>query len=219
MAGGVAAAETKVVNADGASLSRHTGWARSSLVPAPPGRIVIRYGDCPRHPRFVACVQTWRPRTIFMRRGLANERAVFLHELGHVFDLTVMSRADRMEFKRLHGRRGAWFGGNDPPAEWFGDAYALCARRRAIARRPAPSVYEYAPTPYRHAASCRLIERSAKRLEPQRPKPVPPVVVEEQPPVQPAPAPAPAPPAQPQPQRWYPYTCLGFLTCYSRYPR
>jgi hypothetical protein len=93
---------------------------------------------------------------------------VFLHELGHVFDATVLVDSDRDEFKRIHGRQAVWFAGKESPREWFGDAYALCARKRAISRRPASLAYRYAPTPARHAATCRLIEQAGARSQQAR---------------------------------------------------
>jgi hypothetical protein len=40
------------------------------------------------------CVYTRRPRTIYVRPRLRDPRGVLLHELGHVFDLTVMNNRD-----------------------------------------------------------------------------------------------------------------------------
>lgn len=156
-------APTRIVGADGHVLKRHQAFVRAALVPAPPGRVMVRFSGCPRFPRFTGCVQMWRPRTIYLQRRLADERMVFLHELGHVFDKTVMLDADRAEFKRIQGRaaRVLWWVGANSPREWFADAYALCARKRSISRRPAASDSGYAPTPARHAASCRLIEAAA----------------------------------------------------------
>ncbi len=203
---------TTVVGADGQPLKRETGWAHGSAVPLPPGKITVRFADCPRYPRFDACVQSWRPRTIWMKPGLYGARAVFLHEVGHVFDMTVLRNGDRASFKRIHGHGSRWWRGAQPPAEWFADAYSLCARRRSLSKRPAVTNYGYAPTPARHAATCRLLGRIGKRLDgaplppPDPPAETPPVVTDI-----PTVAPAPSPP-----QQWKPYRCALILTCYGR---
>ena len=158
---------TRIVGADGHVLKRHQAFVRASLVAPPPGRVMVRFSGCPRFPRFTGCVQMWRPRTIYLQRRLADERMVFYHELGHVFDKTVLLDADRAEFKRIQGRAVGvfWWAGDRSPREWFADAYALCARKRSISRRPRPSDSGYAPTPARHAASCRLINEAAARTQ------------------------------------------------------
>jgi hypothetical protein len=36
-----------------------------------------------------------RPREVYLRRDVRDPHAVLLHELGHVYDLTVLSDRDR----------------------------------------------------------------------------------------------------------------------------
>ena len=106
----------------------------------------------------------WRPRTIYLQRRLADERMVFLHELGHVFDKTVMLDTDRAEFKRIHGRaaRRVLVGGGELPARMVRRRVrALRPQALDLAPGPASSDSGYAPTPARHEASCRLIEAAA----------------------------------------------------------
>ena len=174
---------------------------------------------CPLNPALAGCVLTRRPRVLYLRPSAHDQRRVLYHELGHVFDLTVLNMRERARFKRIVGiRRAGWFRGALPPAEWFGDGYALCAMRSRLHGRAHSTAYGYAPSPRAHARVCRLIRSAAKPHghRPKRPKNPPPVVeVAPPPPDQTGhggctlvdqlvtgctpPAPAPAPPAPPGP--------------------
>jgi hypothetical protein len=195
-------------------------WILRAKVPLPGGRIELRRVACPVSPLLAGCVYTARPRIVYMRPGLHEPRRILYHELGHVFDLTVLNMRERARFKRIVGiHRAGWFHGALPPAEWFGDGYALCAMRTRLRGRPHPTPYGYAPSPRAHARVCRLIRSAAKPhgRPPKRPKNLPPVVeVAPPPPDQtspggctlvdqllsgcaPAPPPPPAPPPSPVP--------------------
>jgi hypothetical protein len=161
----------------------HT-WILRAKVPLPSGRVRILRLPCPLNAAFAGCVYTARPRLVYMRPGLHEPRRILYHELGHVFDLTVLNNRERTDFKRIVGiRRAGWFQGGLPPAEWFGDGYALCAMHLRLHGRPRSSPYGYAPSPRAHARVCRLIRSAAKPHghRPKRPK-HPPPVVEVQPP-------------------------------------
>jgi hypothetical protein len=160
------------------------GWIQLSKAPLPSGRIQIGRIPCPLSASFAGCVYTRRPRVIYMRPSLQEPRRILYHELGHVFDLTVLNMRERARFKRIVGvRRSGWFRGALPPAEWFGDGYALCAIHLRLHERPRPTPYGYAPSPRAHARVCRLIRSAAKPhgRGPKRPK-NPPTVVEVPPP-------------------------------------
>ena len=159
-------------------------WIARSKVPLPSGRVQIRRLPCPLNAAFAGCVYTKHPRIVYMRPGLHEPRRILYHELGHVFDLTVLNMRERARFKRIVGiRRSGWFQGALPPAEWFGDGYALCAMRLRLQGRPRPTPYGYGPSPRAHARVCRLI-RSAANPHGRRPRPPknPPPVVEVAPP-------------------------------------
>ena len=162
----------------------HT-WIGRAKVPLPSGRIQIRRVACPLNASLAGCVYTRRPRVVYMRPSLHEPRRILYHELGHVFDLTVLNNRERVRFKHIVGiRRAGWFNGALPPAEWFGDGYALCAMRLHLHGRPRATPYGYAPSPRAHARVCRLI-RSAARPQgrrPKRPKHAPPVVEAQPPP-------------------------------------
>jgi len=154
-------------------------WIDRSKVPVPAGRIQIRRMPCPLDGSLAGCVYTRRPRVVYIRPGLHEPRRILLHELGHVFDLTVLNMRERTRFKRIIGiRRSGWFQGALPPAEWFGDGYAMCAVRLRLHRRAHPTPYGYAPSPRAHALVCRLIRSAAKPhgRRPKRPRNVPPVI-------------------------------------------
>jgi hypothetical protein len=196
-----------------------SSWARQAKVPLPPGRVQIRHVACPMGLAFAGCVFTARPRVLYLKPGLHQTRRVFLHELGHVFDLTVLNARERRRFKRIVGiHRSGWFLGGLPPAEWFADGYAACAMRLRLRGALTPTPYGYAPSKRRHARVCRLIVSAAKPggRPPKRPKNPPPVVEVAPPPPQQAqpsdgctlvdellsgctPPPPPPPPASPLP--------------------
>jgi hypothetical protein len=167
------------------------GWLHRAKAPLVRGRVQIVLRACPHHPTLAACVFSSRPRRIYMRRRLPAARRVLYHELGHVFDLTVLNGPERRRFKRImRMRRARWFGGRRMPAEWFADGYARCALGR---RMLAKSVYGYRPTRRQHRAVCRLIKRAARPRgsKPQRPSRPPPVLAPKPPP----------PPAEQPPQQ------------------
>ena len=174
-------------------------WVHQAKVPLVRGRIVIVRSACPRRPKFSACIHAKRPRRIYIRRDVRNVRKVLFHELGHAFDLLVLNNADRRAFKKALGiRRRGWYGGGIPPGEWFADAYALCAVRKKISRRPGITHYGYRPSGKQHARTCRVIKRAAspRGKAPQKPKKPPPVVDSEPPPKPPEKS-EPPPPGEP----------------------
>lgn len=166
-------------------------WANASLMPTVDGRVVLRLTGCPGLPKAAGCVYTRQPRVIYLKPRLQNPRGVLLHELGHVYDLTVLSNRDRGRFRRIMRQPyRRWWVGKRPLAEWFAEAYSWCARHRRIVSVQKYAIYDYDPTSAQHIDSCALIRRSARDRTPPAPAPKPPVVTGD-------PAPPPAPPANP----------------------
>jgi hypothetical protein len=166
-------------------------WANASLVPTVSGRVTVRVTGCPGLPKAAGCVYTRQPRVVYIKPGLRHPRSVLLHELGHVYDLTVLSNRDRSEFKKIMrtpGRR--WWSGKRPVAEWFAEAYSWCARYARIVSVDRYAIYDYDPTSTQHRASCSLIKRAARDRTPPAPAPTPPEVTGD-------PVPPPAPPIEP----------------------
>ncbi len=151
------------------------GWARRALVPTVLGRVRVRLQRCPALPRAAGCVYTRRPRTIYVRPGLRDPRGVLLHELGHVYDHTVMNNRDRGAFRRILRRRAAkWWGGADALAEQFAEAYSWCARYARIVSIAKYSSYDYRPTARQHRRICKLVRAAAgDRRAAQKPPQVP----------------------------------------------
>jgi len=168
----------------------YQGWVNRSKAPTVSGHVRIVLTGCPRRPSFSGCVFTKRTNTIYLRRSARSPREVLLHELGHLFDLRVLGRADRRDFKRVMGRpRARWFRGVNPPAEQFAEAYALCSLRRRIDRR-VRGTYAFVSGPRRHRRSCAIINRTV------RPKSPPPSPPPDPPPVTRPPPQSPAQPGQ-----------------------
>jgi hypothetical protein len=137
-------------------------YADRALVPTVHGRVRVRVQRCPARPASAGCVYTKRPRTIFVRPGLRDPRGVLLHELGHVYDLTVMNNRDRGAFRRIMRRsRAKWWRGTEPLAEQFAEAYSWCARYARIVSIARYSSYDYRPTARQHKRICKLVRSAA----------------------------------------------------------
>jgi hypothetical protein len=174
-------------------------WLHQAKAPLVRGRVRILIGRCPGAPDFVGCIFTRRPRVIYLSREARQPRAVLYHELGHTFDLTVLRPRHRRAFKRLMGiRTRGWFTSRPPAAEYFADAYALCADRRRLRTARAATPYGYRATPGRHRAACALIRDAPPKPKPDKPsKPPPPRPPSDAPPVA---EPTQPPPSGPPPE-------------------
>ena len=140
-------------------------WANASLVPTVSGRVTVRVTGCPGLPKAAGCVYTRQPRVVYIKPGLRHPRSVLLHELGHVYDLTVLSNRDRGEFKKIMRtpyRR--WWSGKRPLAEWFAEAYSWCARYSRIVSVDKYAIYDYDPT--LEAASRLVLADQARSARP-----------------------------------------------------
>jgi hypothetical protein len=194
---------------------RWQAWANASLVPTVRGRVTLRLTGCPSLPRAAGCVYASRPREVYVRRDARDPRAVLLHELGHVYDLTVLSDRDRAAVRAIFGVTAQlkWWSGEAPLAEWFAEGYSWCARRSRVTSLRDAALYRYDPTPSQHRRLCALIRRAARDRTPPKPPPAPPAVVGDPappdvasapPPLLPrssaaeTPAPAPSPTRQPR---------------------
>lgn len=104
-----------------------------------------------------------------------DERVLFLHELGHVFDYTEMNRAERDRFRAAIGTgKCSWWGtctlwreglrdGVMEPGERFAEMYAACAigkTREQVEAAGLPS-YGWLPELGTDAALCYLIRAFA----------------------------------------------------------
>jgi hypothetical protein len=171
---------------------RWQAWADASRMPTPATRIRLRLAACPAMPRAAGCVYTRRPRTIWLRVTAGDPRGTLLHELGHTFDLLVLSNRDRAGVSRIfHRTRRAWWKGRIPTAEWFAEGYSWCARYAHIASLRRYASYRYRPTAAQHQRLCRLIVRAARDRHPAQPAPAAPPTTRPDPPPPPPPSQAP----------------------------
>jgi hypothetical protein len=205
--------DTKLVRTNGRAMPKNwQRWADRSLVPTVKGRVTVHLTGCPVLPKAAGCVFNNRPRDVYVRRGVQPVKAVFLHELGHLFDLRVMNNSDRGRFRRIlrqpNTRR--WWKGSIPLAEQFAEAYSFCARYRAIVSFARFATYRYRPSSRQHVRACALMRNAARDRKKAAPPTLLPLVTKPDPvpPPQPpgsaetvpgAPAPAPAPTPIPTP--------------------
>ena len=117
-----------------AAAGQWQAWANASLVPTVTGQVTCQAHRVSRAAEGGGVrVHASSRGSIYIKRGLTHPRGVMLHELGHVYDLTVLSNRDRGEFRRIMRRpHSQWWKGKVPLAEWFAEAYAWCARYSKI---------------------------------------------------------------------------------------
>jgi hypothetical protein len=153
-------------------------------VPLPPGPVLLSRTPCPgTHRRDgVICADTDLGVIHFPYRGRIRPFA-FGHELGHIFDVRVLTDRDRQLFARLVGYSrgdaaiwdrytGSKCARHACPGERFADAYANCAidgvpgvhrirsgRFRGRTGWDWQSPYGYDPSKRRHRRVCREINR------------------------------------------------------------
>jgi hypothetical protein len=144
-------------------------WADAALVPTVTGQVTVRLTGCPGYPRSAGCVFTGAPRVIYLKRKLDHPRSTLLHELGHVYDLTVLNNSDRGRFRRIMRSHAKWWTSRPPLAERFAEGYSWCARYARIASIRRYALYGYHPTAKQHRRVCALITRAARDRTPPAP--------------------------------------------------
>jgi hypothetical protein len=149
-----------------------TAWAEASLEPLPhEAGIVLNtnrrdvagacYGNS-------ACTSPEWP-SIYLDPRYGSVRATFFHELGHRFDYTRLTDANRARFRELaHIRpKRPWRGVPNAPAERFAEAYGLCSLGREPRLPLTPTrvsnringAYGYSPTVRQHRRICHWLRR------------------------------------------------------------
>lgn len=150
-----------IVGADDATPPLQA-WVSDAAVPTVPGRVTVVLGACPGAPAWASACAKPAERTIYLGRQ-GRDEVTLMHELGHLYDHFMLSRAERERFKQLTGRRGAWSGpaSADPPEEQFAEAYAMCAAYSAL-RTARLGMYGYLASPVRHQKVCGLVRGAAR---------------------------------------------------------
>jgi hypothetical protein len=102
----------------------YQGWVNRSHVPSPTVGIEVITAECGG----LGC--TTGESIIEISPLALGHRSTFLHELGHVFDATVLTDEDRQRLMALMATNPEWWNANPSlsSAETFADAYMQCAR-------------------------------------------------------------------------------------------
>src|SRR3954467_4806022 len=142
---------------DGAQVARFQTWVDAAAMPTPPVNLYVVLESCP-----VAtsdgCIVHEPQATVYLG-SFVQDRATLLHEVGHAFDATEMTDADRAAFQAVFRDTRAWRSPPNSPHERFAEAYSLCARHPAI-RRAYTGAYGYRVTPAQQRRVCGLIRRA-----------------------------------------------------------
>lgn len=140
----------------------YQGWVDHARVPTPPVEleVVVGSADCGDA---LGCAG---PDAIYLT--FATDQGTFFHELGHEFDSTVLTDAERERFLALLGpgkdTMEWWpvdFDYNRTAAEWFADAYMRCARLPRIDPRWGYSVGSGLVPGWRLRRECGLIRAAS----------------------------------------------------------
>lgn len=117
-----------LVTPDGQVAQPEQRWADEAKVPTAVATITVHREHCPDsvEPTCASIGHIW------IAPGWGT-RAIFFHELGHVFDYYALTDGDRSAFGAiLHDRRPWRVEGGDAPVERLADTYSMCARRRRM---------------------------------------------------------------------------------------
>ena len=158
LAASSASAATTLVNPDGTPApAKYQTWLNQAKVPTPDGTVKLALAPCPNGPAWAGGCADLQNRTIYLGAG-ARDKGRFYHELGHIFDATMMSDALRGKFEAVVHKPGAWAAAasTDPAMEKFAEAYSMCARH-TTARAMQFGMYGYMPTPAMHRKACAVI--------------------------------------------------------------
>lgn len=120
-----------IVRNDG-DAAQYQIWADNAKVPTPQTTVEVSEEECPGEPGLAGCVFWGDPHIYMVPSGnptTESYHAVFLHELGHVFDDQELTTEQRVAFRDLIGSDEYWSADSDfPPEELFAETYMYCAR-------------------------------------------------------------------------------------------
>ncbi len=162
------AAAITVMYANGTPAVALQAWADASHVPTAPGAVVVHRARCYVDDARACTVAPGDEMWLLVRAHdlsavfAPEQRSVFAHELGHIFDYRVMTPAARAAFQRVIGDGRPWRArGGNSAHEVFAEAYGLCLRHRSIRRTRGQGLLGYLPSPTVHRRACRVIRQAA----------------------------------------------------------
>lgn len=142
---------------------RHFNWAAqaSENVPLPDQRFTILSGSDPMY--FPGLREMYLPQPGHGDWTYWDEKVLFLHELGHVYDFTHLNRRERNLFRAAVQTPFGWWSqtAKVPPGEMFAEQYAACALGMTLRERDAIPAVSYGWEPPSDIGLCALI-RSLK---------------------------------------------------------
>lgn len=138
---------------------RHWRWAAraNTNMPIPDARFALYSGHDPQY--LPGLREMYLPRPGHGGWTYWDERVLFLHELGHVYDFRHLSRAERNLFRATAGTPFAWWSKKTevPPGEIFAEQYSACALGMTLRERDAIPSVSYGWEPPSNVGLCPLI--------------------------------------------------------------
>src|SRR3954453_21334703 len=120
---------------DAPEVARFQTWVDASAMPPPPVSLYVVLECCP-----VAisdgCIVHEPQATVYLG-SFVQDRPTLLHEVGHAFDATELTDADRAAFQATFRDTRAWRSPPNSPHERFAEADSLCPRGPPPAQQPA----------------------------------------------------------------------------------
>lgn len=147
-------------------------WVAASKVPTSPVSVVVQDNPCycflpdPQNPTIQIAFVDRAYYGPYAGDTFTLDRVALMHELGHVFDLFVLTDSGRAAFENLAGDHRPWWQFPNPPAEKFAQAYEFCALygdAQPGRWRAKQIVWGWNPVRRTQAAVCRLIRTAAAR--------------------------------------------------------
>jgi hypothetical protein len=155
-----AASAVTLVTPDGQVAQPYQRWANAAKVPTPNVSVVLMDGGPFASPS-AAPSTVDRLATITLGGTYPTaltRRYAFLHELGHIFDFTMLSDSDRATFLATVKRPQWWDTSSKPGGELFADAYAFCALNRRLLGLD--EGYGYVPSRHAFRRVCAMVRRA-----------------------------------------------------------
>lgn len=149
--------ETTISVGDGPGSRPYAEWVEDAKVPTPNVSVMV-YESREGCDYWASSCVTGREIRLNMRDPYL--RAVFYHELGHIFDSFELDDAARDQFRAITADTRPWYTPPNSPHEQFAEAYSMCARWAERPRRIKMWMYRWKPTRREHRQACAVIQRA-----------------------------------------------------------